>query len=631
LGRRRRVTLGLLLASVAVGLATPVASSAAPGLQVSEGAGATFPARSLVLSVPSVHSLQPTQVHVSENGKPVTGAVLRSISHAGEGDFGVVLAIDVSPSMHGQPLENAMSAARALAAQRVGQQQLGVLLFDQSSTTLLSLTTSQPAITKALARTPALGPGTHIYDALSSALGQLNASRVTAGAVILLSDGADRGSTSTEQAVAAAARAAHVALYAVGVRDATFNSSSLRMLAQDGGGSFLESSAADLRGLFTQLEAGLTNRYVIHYRSNAPLGGHHVSVSVGVDGIPQVGTVEYTSPPAPTSGAAHHKTKSFWTSTLALIIFACAVAQLLGLALFVLLATRLRRTGLRNRVGAFTASGVTEVLEHAGLSSSRILRSIERFLSGRKWWERFQSDVEISGIGREAIELVALAGIATIVASVLLGIALGTPVISLLVLVMGPLALNSVVKARLSKQRALFAEQLPTHLQELASTMRAGHSLVSGITSMVKSAAEPSRTEWARVVADEQLGMPLEEAMRPMARRMDSEDIGQVTLVAALHHRTGGNMAEVLERVADSVRERSELLRELRSLTAQARLSRWVVTALPPVVAGLVAVINPNYMRPLFETSTGVTLLLMAAGLIIAASLVMRAITNIKV
>ena len=102
--------------------------------------------RSLVLSVPSVNSLAPSQVHVSENAKPVTGAVLRSISHAGEGDFGVVLAIDVSPSMHGQPLENAMSAARSLAAQRVGQQQLGVLLFDQSSTTLLPLTTSQPAI-----------------------------------------------------------------------------------------------------------------------------------------------------------------------------------------------------------------------------------------------------------------------------------------------------------------------------------------------------------------------------------------------------------------------------------------------------------------------------------------------------
>jgi tight adherence protein B len=119
--------------------------------------------------------------------------------------------------------------------------------------------------------------------------------------------------------------------------------------------------------------------------------------------------------------------------------------------------------------------------------------------------------------------------------------------------------------------------------------------------------------------------------MRPLAARMDSEDIGQVALVASLHSRTGGNMAEVLERVADSVRERAELRRELRSLTAQARLSRYVVTALPVAVAGAIALINPNYIRPLFQTTAGVVLVFIAGGLLITASLVMRAITEIKV
>jgi tight adherence protein B len=112
---------------------------------------------------------------------------------------------------------------------------------------------------------------------------------------------------------------------------------------------------------------------------------------------------------------------------------------------------------------------------------------------------------------------------------------------------------------------------------------------------------------------------------------MDTADIGQVALVAALHQRTGGNMAEVLERVAESVRERAELQRELSALTAQARLSRYVVTALPPVVAGAVALLNPDYIRPLFHTTTGVTLVFVAAGLVIGASLIMRGITEIKV
>jgi tight adherence protein B len=259
------------------------------------------------------------------------------------------------------------------------------------------------------------------------------------------------------------------------------------------------------------------------------------------------------------------------------------------------------------------------------------LLAFERLLERMSWWEQFKANVEIAGMGHTAVELVALSTLGVIGVAMLLGFALGTPVVSVLMLLVGPFALQSIVKYRVRKQRELFAEQLPTHLQELASTMRAGHSLVSGITSMAGAAPEPAHSEWARVVADEQLGIPLEEAMRPLAQRMDSEDIGQVALVAALHHRTGGNMAEVLERVADSVRERAELRRELHALTAQARLSRYVVTALPPVVAAAIALINPGYLWPLFHTSTGVVLVFFACGLLLAGSLIMRAITNIKV
>jgi tight adherence protein B len=90
-------------------------------------------------------------------------------------------------------------------------------------------------------------------------------------------------------------------------------------------------------------------------------------------------------------------------------------------------------------------------------------------------------------------------------------------------------------------------------------------------------------------------------------------------------------MAEVLERVADSVRERAELRREMHALTAQARLSRYVVTSLPVAVAGAIALINPSYIRPLFHTTTGIVLVFIAGGLLAVASVVMRSITDIKV
>jgi tight adherence protein B len=183
----------------------------------------------------------------------------------------------------------------------------------------------------------------------------------------------------------------------------------------------------------------------------------------------------------------------------------------------------------------------------------------------------------------------------------------------------------------LRKQRQLFGDQLAPHLEELASAMRAGHGLVAGLVAMVASAAEPSRAEWGRVLADEQLGMPLDIAMRSLAKRMDCDDVEQVALVATLHSRTGGNMAEVLDRVADGVRERADLRRELRALTSQARLSRWVVTALPPALIGVIELIDPAYMRPLLTTTLGIVMLGIALVLLIAGSMVMRAVTEIKV
>jgi tight adherence protein B len=593
-----------------------------------------------VLSVPGRGSLKSSQVHITENERPVANASVRPIASAGTGEFGVVLAIDVSPSMKGAPLARAMAAARALAAQRTGKQELAVVTFDRSATLALPLTDDSRAIAHALAHTPTVGSGAYIYNALTLAVQQLANAKIAAGAVILLSDGASEGAKPqlgnrvTASSIGTAAAAAHAQIYTVGLRDSSYTPQRMSLLARAGGGAFFESASSQLASVFTRIETALTRAYLVRYRSLSPRG-NPIRVTVGVDGIAQTATLHYTSPPPipvlhPKRGKPV-KPKSFWVTTLALVVVSFAAALLLALGVVVFLAPRLRREGLRRRIGEFTSHSLSarpEVVEGPTRTSPSVL---ERLLERTSWWAKFKDDVEIARVDRDPAQLVGLTVLGTVTCALLLGIAARTPVFPILVVLLGPLMLRSTVRHRLRRQRALFAGQLPTHLHELASAMRAGHSLVAAITSMAQAAPEPSHSEWERVVADEQLGMPLEEAMEPLGERMASEDIGQVALVAALHHRTGGNMAEVLERVADSVRERAELRRELESLTAQARLSRYVVTGLPPVVAGAIALINPGYIEPLVNTTTGQILLFVAVGLLIAASFVMRAITNIKV
>jgi tight adherence protein B len=194
-----------------------------------------------------------------------------------------------------------------------------------------------------------------------------------------------------------------------------------------------------------------------------------------------------------------------------------------------------------------------------------------------------------------------------------------------------PFIVRGVIKRKLARKRNLFADQLPDNLQVLSSALRAGHSLVGALSVVVEDCPEPSRSEFRRIISDEQLGVPLESAFTTVAHRMQSRDLEQVALVARLQRETGGNTAEVLDRVADTVRSRFELRRLVKTLTTQGRMSRWVVSLLPVGLLALITAINPTYMEPLYTHTLGRVLLLVAALMVVAGSLVIKRIIDIKV
>ena len=134
-----------------------------------------------------------------------------------------------------------------------------------------------------------------------------------------------------------------------------------------------------------------------------------------------------------------------------------------------------------------------------------------------------------------------------------------------------------------------------------------------------------------RVVADEQLGVPIDKAMAVVVKRMDNKDLEQIALVAELQRESGGNAAEVVDRVADTVRGRFELRRLINTLTVQGRMSRWIVTALPIALVILISLINPHYMHPLVHRVIGKVMIVIAVLLVIGGSLVIKKIVDIKV
>jgi tight adherence protein B len=623
------------LAALAVAGASWLTPSAAAGdrVRLIEAGRAEHPKRAFVLTLPGKRSLTERDVRVLENGEPVSDFSLAPAGSTGGDDSGVVLVVDASKSMRGRAIEDAVAAARVFAERRPPNQQMGIVAFNNRASVLLPLTTDDDAIEDALAKPPALAPGTHLYDGVDTALAALSASDVSVGTIIVLSDGADTGSSATAAEVVAEARKARVRVFTVGIRSPQFSPTPLRRLGAGTSASYAEAtSSADLARVYAELGARLANEYVLTYRSEVG-PNRKVRVAVRVAGVPGLAVSGYTTPhTSPDRSGPFHQSalNRILQSPLTMVVVALLIAGLLAFAVFAAVAPR-RRT-LRARMAEFVSLRApgTENDETPGRGASRVLVGAERSLEATKWWTRFKETLELAEIRMPASRIALWTLAATLFVMWLAALILGSPLFALLGLAV-PWFVRSLIHRKLERRRKQFAEQLPDNLQVLASALRAGHSFVGALSVVIDDADEPARSEFRRVVADEQLGVPLEDAIRTVVKRMGNEDLDQVALVAALQRQTGGNMAEVLERVTETIRERFELRRMVQTLTAQGRMSRWIVSALPVVLLIAISVINPEYIQPLFASTGGRIALMFAAVMLVAGSLVIKKIVHIKV
>jgi tight adherence protein B len=305
--------------------------------------------------------------------------------------------------------------------------------------------------------------------------------------------------------------------------------------------------------------------------------------------------------------------------------------MLLGLAIGLLVKHYAGSGNLRGRVGEFIPTPPAEPrgggpavpgLDSLGVPASALERSW--------WWARFAEDVDIGRLGIPAKGLVQLTALGAIVLAVILTLATGTVLAGLGALLIAPFVLRAVVNFNVRRQRALFSTQLPSHLEEVAGAMRSGRSLVEALGVVADGADEPTRSEFDRALADERMGQPLEETLRPISARMKSPDVDQLAVIAALHRGSGANVAEVLEHVAEAARQRDDMRRELRVMTAQARMTRWILTALPVAMLLILAVLRPDYERPLFHTSGGHFFIIGAVVLVLLGSFMMSRIVDIE-
>lgn len=615
-----------LLAGAALG-AAPTGGASAGLIE----ADARFPDRAFVLRLPDQRRLGPRQVHVFENGTPVSDVSVVPMAEGKKADFGVVLVMDASNSMKGSAIVDATAAARAFAARRAAKQELAIVTFNHKASVLLPFTTDADAIAAALAKPPPLAQGTHLYDGVATGLRLLRSAKITVGAMIILSDGADTGSLVSLPGAVAKARADRVRIFSVGIRSRSFRAAPLEKVAFSTGGDYSEArSTGELARLYAQLGAQLSGEYLLRYRSHAG-PNMKIRVTVRVDGLPTAAVSGYATPPLPEGPAAqpYHRPLSvaIWQSAVTMLLISLLSAVLFAVGVMTII--RPRRGNLQSRMAHFVSLRMAGRKDEDIRLTGRMFAGAGRSLETTKWWARFVDTLELAEIRVPAVHLLLWTFVGTFFTMWLLAVLGGSLLFSVLGLGV-PFAVRVMIARRVDKKRSRFADQLPDNLQVLASALRAGHSLVGALTVVVDDAAEPSRTEFRRVVADEQLGIPLEAALEVVVRRMDNRDLAQIGLVAALQRQTGGNMAEVLDRVTETIRERAELRRMVQTLTAQGRMSRWVVSAIPVGLLLAISALNPTYIEPLFVETSGRILLVVAAVMVVTGSVVIKKIVDIK-
>ncbi|HEY2882210.1 MAG TPA: type II secretion system F family protein [Pirellulales bacterium] len=184
---------------------------------------------------------------------------------------------------------------------------------------------------------------------------------------------------------------------------------------------------------------------------------------------------------------------------------------------------------------------------------------------------------------------------------------------------------------RRRKRLRKFAKQLPDALELVARALRAGHSLASGFHLVSEEMKEPIGVEFQRVFEENNLGIPFDEALNSLTVRVPNLDLRFFVTAVILQRQTGGDLAEILDKIGHLIRERFQIWGQVQALTGEGRLSGIVLLALPPLLFLAVWNLNPDYVMVLFTDPMGKKMLIGAVVMQLLGALVIRKIVNIKV
>lgn len=261
----------------------------------------------------------------------------------------------------------------------------------------------------------------------------------------------------------------------------------------------------------------------------------------------------------------------------------------------------------------------------------RAVEITEQVAADRGMLTRAENLLERANLPLRAGEALFFYGAVVVILTIVALALSGSVILGLIVGVVVSLIPITVVKFLATQRKKKFMSQLPDTLQLLSGTLRAGYSLMQGVEAVSQEVEDPMGLELRRVVTESRLGRPLEEALEGTAERMDSPDFSWAVMAIRIQREVGGNLSELLMTVSETMVARERLRRDVRTLTAEGRMSAIVLGGLPPGLGLVMYVLNPDYISTLFSETLGHFLIGAAVISMLVGFAWMRKIINIEI
>ena len=306
---------------------------------------------------------------------------------------------------------------------------------------------------------------------------------------------------------------------------------------------------------------------------------------------------------------------------------------LLFLGLARLISARFR---VITRLGDVTASVSGEGAKKAARGdrpTPEVVVSLERAITRQSFGKRVATDLARANIKLTVSEFILLSA-----ALIVLGILLGALLVRQLWIIgavagglLGFFLPRTFLKFRQTRRLHAFNDQLGDAITLLANSLRSGYSLLQSMEMVARELPPPMNEEFQRVTREIGLGLSTQEALNNLLRRIESDDLDMMITAINIHHEVGGNLSEILDTIGHTIRERVRIKGEIRTLTSMARYSGYLVSILPIAVAGLLFVMNPDYMSGLWEDACGVQMIVLSAIGMFTGWIIIRRVVNIDI